>query len=85
MTWRHDPSAVWEDDGETIWATHPAVGELLAMTGTGAYIWEHLPDTSLDDLVTQLSEASGESPDKIRRDVVGYLQSLEKVRLVTHD
>lgn len=82
--WRREASVVWEDDGERIWAVHPAVGELVSLSGSAAVVWDWL-GVPVDDMVPELAAASGETEDVIRRDVGACLAKLKDLRLVTCD
>lgn len=83
MTTVRHPEAVWEDDGERVFAVAPRHGDVVILADTAAFIWSLLDEPAdLDTLVAHIAEASGEAPGVIRADLPPFLADLRRRGLV---
>ena len=59
MRHRHHPDVVWENDEDRVVATAPTVGEVVILDGTAALIWDCLDGATTDEIVRDVSDATG--------------------------
>lgn len=81
MRHRHHPDVVWEDEGDRVIATAPTVGEVVILDGTAALIWDCLDGATTEQIVRDVSNATGAPDADIRPHVVSYLADLAARKL----
>lgn len=85
MTASHHPQAVWEDDGQTVYAVAPADGEIVVLDGSAALIWRLLDDGDHRPLTTRIADLTGGDPADIAAALPGFLADLRRRHLVVTD
>lgn len=87
MRHRHHPDVVWEEDGDRVIATAPSVGQVVILDGTAALIWHRLDGSTAEEIIHDLSEATGAPESDIQPHVTTYLADLSarELAVATND
>ncbi|MHA6523090.1 PqqD family protein [Tessaracoccus sp. G1721] len=76
MRHRHHPDVVWDNDDDRVIAAAPSVGQVVILDGTAALIWDVLDGATTEEIVRDVSEATGAPTAEIEADVAAYLKDL---------
>ena len=76
MRHRHHPDVVWEDEDDRVIATAPSVGDVVILDGTAALIWHRLDGATTEEIVRDVSEATGAQESDIQPHVTAYVADL---------
>ncbi|MHA6513120.1 PqqD family protein [Tessaracoccus sp. Z1128] len=82
MRFTRHPEAVWEDDGATVFATAPTIGEVVILDGASALIWHALDGATTPQIAAEVSHITGAPQAEILPHLTPFLADLVTRRLV---
>ncbi|MBW3578457.1 MAG: PqqD family protein [Actinobacteria bacterium] len=83
IVWTRVDEVLWHRTHDTVVLLPPGREEPFRIRGAGAEVWQRLAVPAvLDDMIVALAQTYRERPEQVARDLLPFLEDLERLRAV---